>query len=566
MIGAVDTENNDAYAPMPWKHLYDAEARSLISHGNDTILAAFDLAVKVSPDEPACLYFDRSISYRELDDLSDAFAAALNDSGIRMGERVAVFLQNVPQFVIVALATWKLGGVLVPINPMNTEREVSVILADSGSKVLVAQDILFTDVVAKLQIAPEKVFTTSTLDYQLRNDERLFASFKPVDCGMPDLVATIAENEGRRVDRAVISGSDIAMLVYTSGTTGVPKGAMNTHGGAIVTAESIARWMHVDTGAPILGVAPLFHITGSVAGIALAFVRRSPLILAYRFHPRVIAEAIEEHRAEVTFCAITALMALLNDDAVTPDQTRSLTKIITGGAPMPPAILEQLERKFGRYIYHGYGLTETNGPVFLVPADRTAPLDTGTGALSVGIPTPHMSAWIADDDGSPAPVGEPGEIIISGGSLASGYWGKPDETATTMRPSGLRSGDVGFMDADGWFYIVDRKKDMINAGGYKVWPREVEDVIYTHPSIREAAVVGVPDAYRGETVRAVVSLKNGTAVTPEELKIFCKERMAAYKYPRIIDIIEELPKNMSGKILRRLLREQSASQSPGSDT
>jgi long-chain acyl-CoA synthetase len=369
------------------------------------------------------------------------------------------------------------------------------------------------------------------------------------------LIQLIEARKGRSATIIEPAASDLAMLVYTSGTTGVPKGSMNTHGGAVITAESIARWMHVETGTPVLGVAPLFHITGLIAGLALALVRAAPLILTYRFHPNVTADAIEEHGAGVAFCAITALMAMLNEGTVRADQLKSLTTICSGGAPVPAQVLRDFKAKFGHYIYHGYGMTETNGPVILVPADREAPIDELTGTLSIGVPTPHTQAWIADDNGAPAAIGEQGEIIINGSSLSAGYWNNPEDTAKTMQPDGLRSGDIGFMDANGWFYLVDRKKDMINAGGYKVWPREVEDVLYTHPAVREVAVVGTPDSYRGETVRAVISLKHGQHTTMDELQEFCRQRMAAYKYPRIIEIVEELPKNSSGKILRRALRD-----------
>lgn len=551
-------DDRGPYASSRWTALYEPHLWKSASQEQPSfpdIVSLFADAVRSCPQKGALLYFDRVISYDELDKMSDAFAAVLADKGYASGDRLAVFLQNVPQFAIAALAAWKLGGILVPVNPMNTGREVSVILTDSHPKALVAQDTLYRDAVVDLAEKPETIFTTSANDYQSRNDLRVLASKDKIETGVADFSSTIKANEGRRVDRAPIKGQDIAMLVYTSGTTGVPKGSMNSHAGAVVTADSIGRWMHVERGAPVLGMAPLFHITGLVAGIVLSFALKSPLVLSYRFHPNVMADSIEEHGAEVTFCAITALMGMLNEATVLPAQLRSLTKIITGGAPMPPAVLDQFSAKFGHYIYHGYGMTETNGPVFIVPADKKAPIDEASGTLSVGIPTPHTGAWISDDNGKPAPVGEAGEIIISGPSLAAGYWNKAEETASTMKQTGLCSGDIGFMDETGWFYLVDRKKDMINAGGYKVWPREVEDVIYTHPSVREAAVVGVPDSYRGETVRAVVSLKSGQYLTSEELKEFCKQRMAAYKYPRIIDIIDDLPKTMSGKILRRSLRD-----------
>jgi long-chain acyl-CoA synthetase len=555
-----------SYADRPWQSLYEHEHDGEASKETlPDILSAFESCVKNNPGEPAIVYFNRTLSFAELDELSEAFAAVLLDRGFRAGDRLALFLQNVPQFPIAALAAWKLGGVLVPINPMNTARELALILADSHPAALVAHDNLHREVVAGLRSKPTEIFSTSILDFQSRNDRRIFGSAKKRNTRAPNFVQVIEEKRGAQVERVNHTGAEVAMLVYTSGTTGVPKGSINTHHGAIVTAESIARWYHIQPGEPIVGIAPLFHVTGLVAGIVLSFVRGSRLILSYRFHPNVTADAIEEHGAVVTFCAITSLMAILHEPDVRPEQLRTLTKICTGGAPMPPAVLTQFRNKFGHYIYHGYGMTETNGPVFLVPAHLEAPVDEVTGALSVGVPTPHTWAWIAGRNGLPVPTGDLGEVVIGGTSIFMGYWQKSHDSEFTLRPDGFRSGDIGFMDANGWFYLVDRKKDMINAGGYKVWPREVEEVLYTHPAVREVAVVGVPDLYRGEIIKAVVSLKRGFDVSPEELKAFCEGCMVAEKYPRLIDIRPDLPKDSDGKILRRSLRveDQSASARGG---
>jgi long-chain acyl-CoA synthetase len=217
-------------------------------------------------------------------------------------------------------------------------------------------------------------------------------------------------------------------------------------------------------------------------------------------------------------------------------------------------VVTAFRETFGHYIHNGYGLTETNSPTHVVPLSREAPVDPASGALSIGVPAYNTTSWICDDEGRELPVGEVGEIVSRGPMIVPGYWNKPDKTAEAIRNGRFHTGDVGFMDKDGWFYLVDRKKDMINAAGYKVWPREVEDVLYTHPAVREAAVVGVADSYRGETVKAVISLRPGTSATQEEIIAFCKERMAAYKYPRTVEIIDDLPKTVTGKILRRELR------------
>ncbi|MDI9580520.1 MAG: AMP-binding protein, partial [Thermobispora sp.] len=306
----------------------------------------------------------------------------------------------------------------------------------------------------------------------------------------------------------------------------------------------------------VLGVAPLFHITGLVGHVGIALLLGCPLIIAHRFEPNVVMDAIREHRPTFTVGSITVFISLSQLPGVTKEDWSSFRMIYSGGAPIPPAVTEAFLEKTGIYIHNIYGLTETNSPSHAVPLGRRAPVDPNTGALSVGVPVFNTVVRIVGDDGRELPPGEVGEIVTSGPQVIPGYWNKPEATAESLPGGELRTGDVGFMDEDGWFYLVDRKKDMINAAGYKVWPREVEDVLYEHPAVREAAVVGVPDEYRGETVKAFVSLKPGAQATEEELIEFCRARMAAYKYPRMIEFLDELPKTPTGKILRRELRNR----------
>ena len=330
---------------------------------------------------------------------------------------------------------------------------------------------------------------------------------------------------------------------------------MNTHGNVTFIAQAYRDWIGLRDGAPIHGVAPLFHITGLEGHIALAILAASPLILHYRFDTGVALEAIREHRAEFTIGSITVFIALMNALEAQRDDLATLTKIYSGGAPIPPSVVEQFAAKFGHTIHNAYGLTETTSPATLQPLGAKAPVDKASGSLSIGVPIYDTSIYIMSDDGKPAAAGDVGEIAIRGPQVVAGYWRKPEETARNFPDRRLLTGDVGFMDADGWFYLVDRKKDMINCAGYKVWPREVEDVLYTHPAVREAAVIGVPDEYRGESVKAVISFKPRQNATPAAIVDFCKERMAAYKYPRTVEIVEDLPKTVTGKILRRELRE-----------
>jgi long-chain acyl-CoA synthetase len=341
---------------------------------------------------------------------------------------------------------------------------------------------------------------------------------------------------------------DVATLTYTSGTTGPPKGAMNTHANIVHGARAYRDFAELGPGDVILGLAPLFHVTGLVAHVATAVLVPAPLVLTGRFDAGAVAALVERERPTFTVAAITAFTALLN----APGDLTSLAKAYSGGAPVSQASARAWEERSGHPLRIAYGLSETTSPSHLVPLAHRPPADPASGALAVGIPVTDTVARILGPDGAELPAGEAGEIAIRGPQVVPGYWNRPDETAHALPGGELRTGDVGLMDADGWFYVVDRLKDQINVSGFKVWPREVEDVLYAHPAVREVAVVGVPDEYRGEAVKAVVSLK--AAATPEELVAFARERLAAHKYPRLVEIVDELPKTASGKILRRALR------------
>jgi long-chain acyl-CoA synthetase len=281
----------------------------------------------------------------------------------------------------------------------------------------------------------------------------------------------------------------------------------------------------------------------------------APLVLFNRFDAAVALELIERHRVTFTTGAITVFIALMDAPEAGERDTSSLRTVVSGGAPIAPATVEAFEERFGVYIYNIYGLTETTSPSHCVPIGSRAPVDPTSGALSVGVPVYGTVVRVVDEDDRDVAAGEVGELVTSGPQVVPGYWGRPEESERAIPGGALHTGDVGFMDADGWFYVVDRKKDQINAAGFKVWPREVEDVLYGHPAVREVAVVGVPDEYRGETVKAYVSLRRGEDVEADELIGFCRERMAAYKYPRQIEFVDELPRTASGKVLRRELRD-----------
>ncbi|KMS91979.1 long-chain-fatty-acid--CoA ligase [Prauserella rugosa] len=545
------------YDDKPWLALYQQGKPHGITPEFANVVDMFAATVATRPNADAVRYFDGRITARELDELSDAFAAGLADTGFVRGDRVAIYAQNVPQFVIAQLGTWKAGGIAVSVNPMNRARELDLILRDSGASVLVCLEGLYRDVAADVVPGTDvrTVITTSELEHQTRCDKRVFSGVERIDCaGTVDMATLIDRFRGTATPKVQLDPDDVALLTYTSGTTGPPKGAMTTHRNVVFNAQTYRDWIGVGPDDVLLGAAPLFHITGLIAHIALSLLTGAPLVLMYRFDPEVTIETIRDERVTFAAGSITVFIALMNAPNAERSALASLTKVYSGGAPIPPSTVRAFQDMFGHYIYNVYGLTETTSPSHAVPVGADAPVDPTSGALSVGVPVFDTVVRVVGDDGRDLPPGEVGELVTSGPQVVPGYWNKPEETAKALPGGALHTGDVGYMDSDGWFYLVDRKKDQINAGGYKVWPREVEDVLYEHDAVREAAVVGVPDDYRGETVKAFVSLRPGRSADPDELIAFCKERMAAYKYPRQIEVRDELPKTVTGKLLRRELR------------
>ncbi|CAM5350997.1 class I adenylate-forming enzyme family protein [Streptomyces aurantiogriseus] len=550
----------NTYQDLPWLAHYRPGQPASIEPEHHTMLELFRASVARAPDQVALRYFDGEVTTGRLDQASDALALVLLESGFQRGDRLAVYVQNDPGFVIGLLGAWKAGGAAVAINPMNKARELEYLLADSGAKALLCLDSLYRDiardVIAAGRTSVETVITTSELDWQARNDERVLQTPRlPAADGTLDLLSLIEVHDGRRPGVVPPQPDDIAVLTYTSGTTGRSKGAMNTHLTMVYGCYNFREWLGLTSADSVLGIAPLFHITGLVGHVGLSLLLACPLVLTHRFHPAVMLDALREHRPTFTVAAITALTRLAEESNKPAEDFSSLRIVYSGGAPIAPAVNDAFQAKTGIYIHNIYGLTETNSPTHGTPLGAKAPVDPTSGALSIGVPLFGTVARVLDDDGEECVVGAVGEIAISGPQVVPGYWNRPEETAAAFPGGELRTGDVGFMDADGWFYLVDRKKDMINASGYKVWPREVEDLLYTHPAIREVAVVGVPDSYRGETVKAFVSLQPGATAAPEELIRYAKDNMAAYKYPRLVEIVDELPKTATGKILRRQLRD-----------
>lgn len=412
----------------------------------------------------------------------------------------------------------------------------------------------------------ERVITTSELEFLDPGDiPSLLRASQRTPCREAiDFMAMIQEGAGGGVEDPQLEPDDVAFLTYTSGTTGPAKGAMNTHGNVVFNSAVLRAWLRLGEQDIIAGLAPLFHITGLVAHLTLGMLAGIPVILFYRFDPAEALRLIEGWKATFAAAAITAFIALMESRDIGRRNLASLTKVYSGGAPVSPATVERFRKATGTYIHNIYGLTETTSPSHGVPLGTEAPVDPDTGALSVGVPICNTLVRVVDPSSlQDLPPGRIGEIVTKGPMVVPGYWRKPEESSHAIREGWLHTGDVGKMDERGWFYLVDRTKDMIIASGYKVWPREVEDILYQHPAVREACVIGVPDPYRGETVKAFVSLRSQVQgdTSPEDLIQFCKDRLAAYKYPRSVEIVDDLPKTQTGKILRREMRERE--KNPG---
>ncbi len=547
----------------PWLRLHPAGYPESLEAPELTGLDMFERSAARNPDAPAVHYFERTLSWADVERAAGAFACALLDLGIRKGDRVIVQLQNIPQFLFTVFGCWKAGAAVVPLNPMYRERELAFYCHDSGARVFVTMESSGEDARrAMAGSAVEHLITTSELDYVdeaslgspvLRDSRRVSVE------GALDLASMLDAYEWQSPPPPGLTRDAVAYITYTSGTTGPPKGALNTHGNVSYAATAFATAYRVTADDRVLVIPPFIHVTGSICLLAVATLVGAPVIIGYRFDAGEMLRLAERWRATYSNGPLTAYIALINHPGIRERDLSSFRKVLSGGAPVSPGVAREFEQLTGSYLRNTYGLTETTSPGILTPLGVRGPVDAETGALSVGFPPPGSEAKIVDlTSGVDLPPGEVGEVVIRGPNVVPGYWQRPDESAHAIRDGWLFTGDVGKMDPEGWFYIVDRKKDLINVSGFKVWPREVEDVLYEHPAVASACVIGVPDSYRGETVKAYVTLKRGHEATqPQEFVEFCRARMAAYKYPRLVEIVDEIPRTASGKMLKRWLRDQS---------
>lgn len=550
-----------------WRRTYPEWLPEEVRIPAKSILEAFLKSADQYPQLACIHFFDRSFSFDQIRRWSLRFSGALERMAIAPGDRVMVIMQNIPQSVIACLAIWMRRAVVVPLNPMFTSKDLKHYLDDCGAAVVICQDDLYADKVAPAVKGNGhiRVITTSPVDLLPKGSGRpaQFEGVRKLKLDQTlDFMALMGPDGDTPLEPLAPNPDDLAYLVYTSGTTGPAKGALIRHRNVMHNAAVYEKACQLDHRDVVLGIAPLFHITGIVAHVAIAFHLGIPIILAARFDADETLRLIEKYGATFTVAAITVYIALLNHPRLKSFDLTRFQKAYSGGAPVSPGTVRRFREAMQLTIYNVYGLTESCSPATITPLGMDGPVDEQSGALSVGLVIPGHDAWIVDLDDPTVelPPGQEGELVLKGPGITDGYWQKPEETGRAIRGGCFFTGDVAKLDRFGWCYIVDRKKDLINVSGFKVWPREVEDLLYQHPAVKEAAVVGVPDDYRGETVKAFVSLTDEARelgeVSSETLIRFCKERMAAYKYPRIVEIIDEVPKTLTGKFLRRQLRDR----------
>jgi long-chain acyl-CoA synthetase len=506
------------------------------------------------PENPALYYSKQKITFSELETLVGKFGKALQERGVRKGERVALYLPNIPEFVVAYYAVLRIGAIGVAISPLYKDRELLQILTDSGARAIVCWDKLLQFVeAAGSRRKLDRIITATGHDVSLRASNLTQESTQETE----NMSTLIAENDSITSLADIQPTKDVALLQYTGGTTGVPKGAMLTHYNLVANATQFSTWLGMKTGEVHLAALPLFHIYGMTVAMNAPILTSGSIALIP--DPRdtdAILQAIDNLKPTV-FCGVPATyLAIINRSDMHRDKLRSIRVCVSGASPLPLQVQQEFEELSRGRLVEGYGLTEASPVTHVNPLDSLEKNRSG----SIGIPISDTEAKIVDaETGEHAqPPGIPGELVIRGPQVMIGYWHNAQETKIALRDGWLHSGDIAIMDSDGYFRIVDRKKDMINVSGMKVWPREVEEVLYEHPAVREAAAVSTPDPTSGEAVKAFVILKDGyKEVTHSEIIQFCKERIANYKAPKIVVFRETLPKTSIGKILRRELRDKT---------
>ena len=567
----------------PWVRHYEQGVPAHISIPDQPLTWLLDNTASRYPDHTAFIYYGTRLTYAQFSRYTHRFASELQRLGVHKGDRVAIALPNIPQYPIAFYGVLRSGAVVVPTNPQYTGREMQYQLADAGARVVVMLDAFYPIVRAvRRQTALEHVIVTSPADF-LPPVLRALYPLKQRYAKLPEPPLTRKELhddqtlhrmhtmlEAHTRDKSAafnppvpVEASDLAALQYTGGTTGLSKGAMLTHRNLLANAIQTRAWFpKAQEGAEVmLCAAPFFHAYGMTVGMNLSLLVAATMVLVPR--PRMVKEVLKaiRHDHPTIFPGLpTMYLAIIREASRHPDDLQSIKYCISGGAPLPAKVQADFEAITHGNLVEGYGLSEA------APVTHGNPLTDACRNGSIGLPFPDVDAAIVNQEtGEPVPIGEVGELVVRGPNVMQGYWKREEETRVSLRDGWLHTGDLGKMDADGYFSIIERAKDMIIASGFKVYPREVEEVLDQHPAVAEAAVTGTPDVYRGETVAAFVVLKPGIAAsehTKQELIQYCEQELAAYKVPKILEFRESLPKSLIGKVIRRELRGGSSSHEP----
>jgi long-chain acyl-CoA synthetase len=533
----------------PWVHVYEGQASPEIEVYEGSLTDFFRFSVEEHREKTALTFYGTTFDFARLEALSEKMAASLAARGVEKGDRVALMLPNCPQYVVSFFATVRLGAIVTQLNPMYVEREIAHILQDSGAETIVVYSDVYPRV--KSVIADTSLENVIVVDFEGEPED--------LDAGHESFGEVVAGDAEPASPVIINPVEDVAVLQYTGGTTGVSKGAMLTHRNLISNVQQTLDLFIDDPGAfsnnqKIVAILPFFHIFGFTCVMLFGIRQGLNQLLLPHFDAGEVMDLVR-NEGPVMFSGVpTMYMAINNSGADLREYGfDGIRTYNSGGAPLPINLKRAIEQKTGRPLFEGYGLSEAS------PVTHINPPFTGQGREgSIGVPVPSTDARIVDVETGTRemPVGESGELVIRGSQVMKGYWNMPEETEETLRDGWLHTGDVAYMDEDGYFYIVDRKKDMISASGYNVYPREIEEVLYEHEGVAEAVAIGVADEYRGETVKAFVVRKPESETTEEEILTFCEQRLAPYKVPKAVEFRDELPKSTVGKLLRRVLADE----------
>jgi long-chain acyl-CoA synthetase len=554
----------------PWISRYDPGVPADVDIPDEPLHQGLIRAAQQHPERVAIRFYGRSVTYRELDEQANRFANALIALGVAPGERVALLMPNCPQMVLAYYGGLRAGAVMVPTSPLYVESELEHQLRDSGASVVVCLSALFGRIQSIRSHLPElrQVIVTNIKDFFPTRLRVLFSLTRerrdghraslPGD-GSTFWLKTLLARAPATEPGVVVSGADLALLQYTGGTTGLAKGAMLSHRNLLANTLQVRAWFNnmanPDGPDVVLGVLPLFHIYAMTTIMNFCIHGGATMVLQPRFVVEDVLKAIHRERPDILPGVPTMYMAINNARNVGHYNLRSLKGAISGAAPLPLEVQTQFEALTGARVIEGYGLTEAS------PVTHCVPLESAHAPGTIGIPVPSTEATIFDQQSGTRelPPGEVGELAVRGPQVMQGYWNRPEETAQVLRDGWLFTGDIARQEADGFFRVVDRKKDMIISGGMNVYPRDVEEPLFAHPKIREAVAVGVPDERWGEAVKVYIVLRDGQTATEQEILDYCHSRMARYKVPKLVEFRTELPKSMVGKVLRRqLIAEEAA--------